>query len=210
MLPFMIVCAVCCAALVVSERRGSRAGVWVSKTLAAAAFVATALAGGALATSYGQLVLVALCLCMAGDVLLIPRDREGCFLAGLASFLLGHVMFGVAFWERGVSPSALTLSGLAALVFALLCLRWLTPHLSGVFRVAVPAYVAVIALMMALAGGATAASGDPSLAAGAVIFAASDLTVARDRLIAHDFWNGAVGLPLYFGAQLILASTVAL
>jgi hypothetical protein len=41
------------------------------------------------------------------------------------------------------------------------------------------------------------------------MFYASDLSVARDRFVVFRFSNRAWGLPLYFGAQLILASTVA-
>lgn len=209
MLPFIVLCGLSCAALLESERRGFRPGVWVSKTLASAAFVATALAAGALDSSYGQVVLLALCLCMAGDVLLIPHTREKLFLAGIGSFLLGHVAFGAAFFSRGLEPNALTLGGLGGLALATLSLRWLVPHLTGIFRIAVPAYIGVISLMVALASGASAASGDPRLVVGAIVFAVSDLTVARDRLIAKQFANGAIGLPLYFGAQIILATSVA-
>jgi hypothetical protein len=33
--------------------------------------------------------------------------------------------------------------------------------------------------------------------------------VARDRFLRHEFLNRAWGLPLYYGAQLLLASTPA-
>jgi len=48
-----------------------------------------------------------------------------------------------------------------------------------------------------------------AIALGAAMFALSDVSVARDRFVAKAFVNRAWGLPLYFAAQLILASTVA-
>jgi hypothetical protein len=43
---------------------------------------------------------------------------------------------------------------------------------------------------------------------GAVMFYASDLSVARDRFVKRGFLNRVWGLPLYYAAQLVLASTV--
>jgi hypothetical protein len=40
------------------------------------------------------------------------------------------------------------------------------------------------------------------------MFYLSDLAVARERFVSSTFWNRAWGVPLYFGAQLVLASTV--
>jgi len=42
--------------------------------------------------------------------------------------------------------------------------------------------------------------------AGAVLFWLSDLAVARDRFVRPGFVNPLVGLPLYYAAQLLLAS----
>ena len=44
---------------------------------------------------------------------------------------------------------------------------------------------------------------------GAAMFCVSDLSVARDRFVSPGFVNGAWGLPLYFGGQLLLAASVA-
>jgi hypothetical protein len=59
--------------------------------------------------------------------------------------------------------------------------------------------------MCALACGVTAAGGPAIVALGALAFAASDVSVARDRFVQHDFFNRAWGLPLYYAAQLMLA-----
>jgi uncharacterized membrane protein YhhN len=209
MLPWILLCAAACAGLLVAERSRSRLGVWVCKPLAAAAFVAAAWASGATDSGYGRLVLLGLGLSWLGDVLLIPRESHAAFLWGIASFLLAHVAFGAAFAVRGVAPGALALAGALSAAAAFLIRRWLRPHLTGLFRWAVPAYTIVIAGMVTLGVSASVSAGAATLGCGAVLFAVSDLFVARDRLVAPDFANALWGLPLYFGAQLLLASTVA-
>jgi hypothetical protein len=42
-----------------------------------------------------------------------------------------------------------------------------------------------------------------------VAFAASDVSVARDRFVREDFLNRAWGLPLYYGGQLLIALSPA-
>jgi uncharacterized membrane protein YhhN len=195
------------AALLFAERRGSRAGVWLAKPLASAGFLWAALAAGALDSGYGRAVLAALALSFLGDVLLIPDSRKS-FLVGLVSFLLGHVAFAFAFAARGLSPAwvgaALPLVALAVV----LALRWLGPHVEPSMRVPVRAYVMVISAMVLAAAGTVGAAGRPSILVGALAFYVSDLAVARQRFVAKTFWNKSWGLPLYYGAQLILASTV--
>ncbi len=67
----------------------------------------------------------------------------------------------------------------------------------------------VISLMVVVALGAAAATDRFAIAAGAACFYLSDLHVARHRFVVESFWNKAWGLPLYYAAQLILASTVS-
>jgi uncharacterized membrane protein YhhN len=195
--------------LLFSEYRGLRTGVWVAKPLASTGFLAVAVASGALETPYGLAVLVALALCWIGDVFLIPKGASTLFLIGLVSFLLGHVGFVVAFTLLG--PDPLWMAAVAALVLppALVVLRWLHPNLTEKMRIPVIAYVAVISLMLVTAAGAAAATGRGAIGLGAVCFYLSDLHVARDRFVSRSFWNKSWGLPLYYAAQLILASTVA-
>jgi len=57
------------------------------------------------------------------------------------------------------------------------------------------------------AAGTVGHAGMPAIFVGAFAFYLSDLAVARQRFVAKSFWNKAWGLPLYFGAQLILAWT---
>ncbi|HNT86971.1 MAG TPA: lysoplasmalogenase family protein [Candidatus Hydrogenedentes bacterium] len=45
---------------------------------------------------------------------------------------------------------------------------------------------------------------------GAVLFYVSDVMVARDRFVKSDAWNRWIGLPLYYGGQMVLAYTAGL
>jgi len=193
------------AGLLRAVRVGDREAEVVSKTAASLTFVVL----GAVAWQRGDPVatwlVVGLALCAVGDVLLI---WERSFDLGLAGFLLGHVAYIAAFrtalpvleWTRWLLvPVALASVGAAA---------WLWPHL-GRRRLPVGAYVLVITLMVwgalaAVVGGALGRM----IAVGAVLFYLSDLTVARDRFVRSDFVNRAVGLPMYYAAQILIALSV--
>ena len=90
---------------------------------------------------------------------------------------------------------------------ATLLLRWLNPHL-GDMQKPVWAYVAVISLMTALAGGAAMGNAPWPVPVGAVLFYLSDVFVARDRFVTPSPLNERIGLPLYYAAQLALAFSI--
>jgi uncharacterized membrane protein YhhN len=200
-------CAVAVAGLLVAERRATQAGLWLTKPVASAAFIWLALASGALDSTYGRWLLAGLALCMLGDVLLIPRDRPGVFRAGVFAFLLGHVAYCAAFLTQPMSPVGLIVGGALMIAVVGLVLRWLGGSLPTGMVGAVRTYMVVIGVMSTLACGVTAAGGPWQVAVGALAFTASDVSVARDRFVRHEFVNRAWGLPLYFAAQLLLAVT---
>jgi uncharacterized membrane protein YhhN len=206
----VVLCAVAVAGLLVAEYRDSRGGLWLTKPLASAAFVWLGLAAGAFDSGYGRLVLLALALCLLGDILLIPRDRPKVFRAGVFAFLLGHVAYSAAFLSRPLAPGGLLAGAIVLGVVIAAVLRWLGKSLPADMVAAVRTYMLVIGVMSALACGVTAAGGPWAVAAGALAFTASDISVARDRFVSHQFVNRAWGLPLYYAAQLLLATTPAL
>ncbi len=193
------------AGLLLAKHFDSRLGVWVTKPTAAAGFLALALSVGALETSYGILIFVGLCLSFAGDVLLIPDENPAAFKAGIASFLLGHVTYTVAFCSLEVDVRNALFATVVTGGAAFVVVRWLRPNLTPDMRLPVLAYVAVISCMLVAATGCATALSRPDIFAGALLFYLSDLSVARDRFVQASFWNGAWGLPFYFAAQLILA-----
>ena len=197
------VVAVATAALVVAERRERRPPAVAAKVTASAAFLLLGLLRAHLATPYDAWVVVALTLCLAGDVLLaLPRGLA----AGLACFLLGHLAYAAAFATL-VPLGAWPWPAAAAMaVPSVAAAAWLWPHL-GRMRVPVLAYIAVITAMV---WGALAVAGHaPWMTwAGALLFYLSDLAVARDRFVVRRFASRAWGLPAYYAAQVLLALTL--
>lgn len=191
--------------LLLAEYRRSRAGVWVAKPMASLGFIAVAWIGSAWETPFGSAVLVALALCACGDVLLIPTSNTAWFLLGIGSFALGHLAYAVGFAAAGTAHAASAVAVVLMGVVVAFTLRWLHAHLPADMRVPVRVYMLVIALMVAAAVGTTVATGDWRIAIGAIAFAASDLSVARERFVRPSFANLVWGLPLYYAAQVLLA-----
>jgi uncharacterized membrane protein YhhN len=88
-----------------------------------------------------------------------------------------------------------------------IALRWLRPKVPDDFQIPVISYIGVISVMVIASISAVAAGAPVILAIGAIVFGISDLFVARERFVESGFVNAAVGLPAYFGAQLLLAYT---
>ena len=65
----------------------------------------------------------------------------------------------------------------------------------------------IISVMVATAFGTNATDPDIRIPIAAVVFAASDLFVARQRFVFSSRVNRLLGLPLYFIAQTIFATT---
>ncbi|MBP7377534.1 MAG: lysoplasmalogenase [Pyrinomonadaceae bacterium] len=191
-----------------------------SKIAASSAFVTIAAVNGAFESNYGRLILIALILSWAGDIMLLSL-QSSMLLGGIGAFFLAHLAFGAAFVLLPIDGLRLVIGLLFMTVVAAILLSWLWPHLESFYRFAVPAYLAAIVMMTSLAIGAS--SGDstwlPAIGAksgdsfwlpaiGAVTFAASDISVARDRFVERGIVNKAWGLPLYYAAQIMLAISV--
>jgi uncharacterized membrane protein YhhN len=204
-----VACLLAASVLVVAERRNLSPVRWFAKLAASTAFVLVALSLGAAASTYGQLVLLALVLSGIGDAFLLS-ERSAAFLSGLGAFLLAHVAYSVAFATGALSTSVFFVSLICAAAIGLITLRWLWGWLDAANKVAVAAYVGTIVAMCALAIAHSAVSRSWLAAIGAVAFAASDISVARDRFVASEFVNRAWGLPVYYSAQLLLAWSVRL
>jgi uncharacterized membrane protein YhhN len=180
---------------------------WV-KAAASAGFVSTAVAAGALESTYGRWVLAALVLGWVGDVALVPSGRRW-FLTGLVAFLLSHLAYVAAFLVLGVAAGpAWVAAGVTALV-GIAVARWLWPRLPAEMRGPVIAYIVVISAMVAAAWGARAGDARVLVVAGAMAFYVSDLFVARNQFVDPGFVNRLLGLPLYYAAQVMLAISTA-
>ncbi len=203
--------AVCCGGLLmalVGEYRSNATASMAGKLVAATAYIAAALSLGAMNTAYGRMMLGGMGFCWLGDLFLVSRRRRILFLAGLASFLAGHVAYTVAFVVRGVDTAVVVITLALMAVFAWRAVSWLYPHIDQRMRVPVWLYLAAISIMMVMAAGTHAFDHNAFILSGALLFVISDLAVARNRFVDPAFVNRAFGLPLYFTAQLLLAASV--
>ncbi len=139
---------------------------------------------------YQLWVAVGLLLCLAGDVLLLPPWDT--FVAGLACFLLAHLMFFAAFGEGVRRPAWLPAMG-AAFATGTLFLALLWRDLPGPLRLPMVLYTVVISLMVGQAIGRAwrlRGRGDSGRSAGyaafgALLFVISDVLLAYDRFHDH-------------------------
>ncbi|MFY0406791.1 lysoplasmalogenase family protein [Solicola sp. PLA-1-18] len=153
----------------------------VAKPAALVALVGVALAVEPVDGGGRTWLVVALVLCLLGDVLLVlPRDA---FVPGLAAFLLGHLAYVVAFWPLASSWVG---AGAALVVAVSLMLSVLPRAVAGARReggaplaVAVVVYALVIAAMATAAG----ASGSAWGWTGAALFVVSDAVLAWNRFV---------------------------
>jgi uncharacterized membrane protein YhhN len=196
------VCLVACALLVHAEWKRAATMRVVSKVVASLAFLAVGIYARQ-PGAYGTWIVVGLALGVVGDIALLG-DGKRAFLAGLGAFLFGHLAYVVAMasvfsprqWIAAAGFYAILPVTVAAIALVMLWSRL------GSMRVPVIAYVVVIVTMVI---GALALRENHVLVAGASLFFASDLAVARDKFVGPSFANKLWGLPAYYGGQLLIA-----
>lgn len=207
--PPLVLSCLAVSGLVLSDYHRKRAGRYLFKPLAAAAFLWVALLPGLPVSPYASWLLAGLVCCALGDLLLMP-DSEHFFLGGLAAFLCGHLLFATAFLQLPVNMGGLAASALPALALLFIAMRWFSPHLERKMKVPVALYTLVITAMLLCAGLSYGHRAAPFIITGAWGFAISDLAVARRQFVVDSPYNGLWGTPLYFFSQILLACTTSL
>ena len=158
-------------------------------------------------STYLVLIVVALVASWIGD-LALSFDGRTPFVVGLVAFAGAHVAYIAAFFARSaLDTTTLAIAGIAMAVFAVVVIRWLSPHRPEELKIPIIVYVVIISVMVATAFATNATDPDIRIPIAAVAFAASDLFVARQRFVTSSRVNRIVGLPLYFVAQTIFATT---
>ena len=194
------------------EYKEDRRGLLPAKTALSALFVITALIQSHPILTYYHFLLIGLLFCLAGDVFLaLPQDKM--FRLGLFSFLIGHILYVIAFFATAHLNAWTWWGTVIVFVVSVWIYLWLRPHL-GSMNAPVVAYIIIITVMVS---GAWSILGDASLDRGgrivvflgAVCFYISDVFVARDRFVKKEPANRFVGLPLYYAGQFLLAFSVA-
>ena len=151
-----------------------------------------------------RLVLAALLASLIGDALLLWPSL---FLPGLVAFLVAHGLY-IAGFSRGVGflPSRAALIGIATFAAVMLATVW--PGVSPDLKAPVAVYVGVITLMAAQAVGRAAVLRDGAatlVAAGALIFMLSDMTIALAKFANVGWPADQWTLPTYYLAQGLIA-----
>jgi uncharacterized membrane protein YhhN len=147
--------------------------------------------------------VAALVFCLAGDVfLMLPRDL---FVPGLASFLVGHVLYIAGFGVSNVWPWVLGVmvvtSAVGSRIFSAL-----RPKGESALLRPVAAYMAAITVMVACAIG----SGNRVAAIGAVLFMVSDSLIAWNKFVVPLRWAPVAIMVLYhLGQGALVLSLVA-
>lgn len=194
-----------------AESADDRRAEYIFKPLSALGFLAIPTLSS-LAYTPNMWFLSGLAVCGLGDILLLSRTRPLQFKLGMAAFAVGHLAYVGGLWQWTAHAEtklwAFALSGALVVFSSVKVLRWLRPHLPSDMYIPVIIYSAIIGVMVTLALGSFISAPYllPMIAAvAAVMFAVSDIYVARDRFVIHEPKNARRITPLYFGAQLLFA-----
>ncbi len=173
--------------------------------LLAIALVAVRARQSPAASRFDTLLMAALAASLAGDVfLMLPGNY---FIPGLASFLVAH-LFYIALFRRGVPWFASRRALLGTLAVGAATYLWVWGGLTDpVLKLAVAAYVSVIALMVAQAIGRAVVlrnAAASAVALGACIFMLSDALIAINRFVQPLPLVSLGVLTSYYLAQILM------
>ena len=175
----------------------------VAKPLAMVALAWLALTLGAADDTTGRLVLAALVLSLAGDVLLL-REGTTAFSGGLVSFLLAHLAYLLAFLTLGFRAwwalAGLLITAALSLTAGRRIVRGAADQGGAALGAGVTAYLLVISAMVITASG----TGRPLVLLGAVSFLVSDTVLALDRFVGQRPHARMVVIATYHVGQLMM------
>jgi len=214
MIPMVLAAAIgLLAGLISAEKTADPKKILVFKAPLSLLFILAWTLQPAQNPSFACLILIALVFCLGGDVLLALGSQKA-FLAGLVSFLLGHVMYAAAFFSVATVGRTMAAATIVLMAVAVWVWRWLAPHLDDM-QTPVLAYIVIISIMVCGAAGLAdnpqmTDAAQSGILTGAVLFFVSDLFVARHRFVKPEILNRVVGLPLYYSGQFCLAFSVGM
>lgn len=192
-----------------AETVGAKRQVYLFKPLTMISIILIAALEKSPVSSFYKYMIVAGLLCsLAGDIfLMLPSDK---FVPGLLCFLVAHLFYIAAFAHGGVHPSTALWCAIPLLVYGSLMLRVLFTHL-GRMKLPVLVYMLVILVMTWLALSRWAGTGQPGSALaffGALLFTASDSTLAVNRFKGRIDHAQFYILSTYFTAQWLIALSI--
>jgi len=165
---------------------------------------------------FAVMIFIGLILGGIGDVLLnlrfvLGEKGQKCFLAGIAAFLFGHIMYLAALVPMVKSP---LVTALAGAVLAALLLWWILSSVTAkkAFKIFGVFYIGAVVIMMAFACAnayAVPSVGRIMCAVGAVLFTASDVVLIFNTFTGSTKFSMRIAnLMLYYIGQLLIALCV--
>jgi uncharacterized membrane protein YhhN len=156
---------------------------------------------------YTLAMLAGMLLCFGGDMALMFQQNLKAFRAGLALFLLGHVVYSIVFAAAAGFRREDAASGAVLLALAVALYLYLRPGLGGM-KAPVVFYIVVISFMMNRAvstfhGGFFNRDQAVMITLGAALFYVSDVILAVSRFRKRWRYN-RVSLAFYYGGQALL------
>lgn len=202
---FMLATAV---AATVAAQAGWQTGFALLKGLPLLAGIALIWRAGGMEAGLRRWLLAGAVGGLAGDLLLLV---PGLFLAGLAAFLVGHLCY-LAGFIRDAGPFPHRPSLAVMLGFALAALAFILPSLPTAMLAPVILYALTICLMAAQAVGrhlTRRGEGSVLVAAGALLFVLSDLSLAVNRFVTPLPLASLLVLGTYYPAQYLILRGMA-
>ena len=156
---------------------------------------------------YRYLIISGLAFALLGDIfLMLPKDR---FLYGLASFLVTHILYILAFIsDSGFPVSYLYL--IPGLIVGVIILKLLLPH-TGTKTIPVIIYSIILVLLLWQASGRVDESfSHSSIVAlvGTILFILSDAALAFNRIVRNYASAQLLILSTYYSAQLFIVYSI--
>jgi len=219
MILFLAILGICIQALFIAvEHKEQYTRAVILKGSAAVIFcIIGFLAGaGARNADFARLICIGLCFGALGDVLLnlrfvFPKIGQKIFLAGVAAFLTGHIVYLAALIP--LSQNLLPCMVIGVLLAAAL-LTWIfrTLTVKLAFKIFGVLYIGAIVLMTAVAAGNVLTH--PTTAAwmhaiGAVLFTLSDIVLIFNTFGSEQKFSMRItNLSLYYLGQLMIAGSL--
>ncbi|MFS0674747.1 lysoplasmalogenase [Ornithinibacillus sp. 179-J 7C1 HS] len=167
--------------------------------------IVLAIYGSELNSFYSYLIVSALILSLFGDIFLMLSDKW--FVHGLVSFLLGHILYIIAFvygYSYSFTSDTLIVIGsllLIAVLFFCILFKGVKKEGGPPLLIAVAFYITVISTMLGL----SILTGNKILMIAALLFFISDGVLAINKFNKQFKLADYVVMSTYFTAQLLFA-----
>jgi uncharacterized membrane protein YhhN len=159
------------------------------------------------------LIIVGILLGCVGDIVLMWPKKQICFMIGLVSFLVGHILYVIAFFQAvapfGDFPWVLILIGALYLVAFVVILKFFAPYLKEM-KPAVAVYMIIIlvmsfsSIMVMLSPTACPFIQPIWLFIGSLCFIASDFLLANQSFRKPFKYDQVIIMLTYLAAQFFI------